>query len=65
MGIFGSLRPALCCKGRRNSVSCGQPLHKCDKCGAVGCLKSACSNHTFTDGQCDKCGSHKNSVVHQ
>lgn len=49
------------CPGRRGNSHCGALLHRCKKCGNVGCdlgqPAGKCTNQGFCGGKCLKCGS--------
>ena len=48
------------CQGRKpNKNLCAGVLHRCKKCGAVGCDQPSlggCTNQLFKVGKCTKCG---------
>ena len=47
---------AMSCHGKKDGMQCTAILYKCSKCGATGCKKDGCSNHTFEGERCKKCG---------
>jgi ribosomal protein L40E len=50
---------AVCPGKRMNGTRCTFPLHRCKKCGHVGCSSGnpiVCSNQAFKNGVCIKCG---------
>jgi len=49
------------CSGKRSTGKnpCGGPLYKCNKCNSVGCEQAppdSCSNQSFQNFKCIKCG---------
>lgn len=48
------------CNGRAGIQPCGGIVHKCQKCGSVGCKTRTngvwCSNVISKTGMCIKCG---------
>jgi len=49
------------CPGKKgvSKAGCGSSVHRCKKCGSVGCDQSSkgyCTNQGFYSGRCVKCG---------
>lgn len=45
------------CPGKRpNGFQCNNPIYRCIQCSSVGCTGNGCSNQTFGNSKCMKCG---------